>query len=147
MVRQVIHRTTYEWSNSKICRTFLSIVILKTSRTFISFCYLLSSYTYLLHLFIFSLIFFQKANSIYTPFGPLRIVCQLCGRTKRFHPWKKLPSISIIQQLKFKTSLRHLRMERHDLSLFQYFSIDAILVMSKILGLQMITIVIDLKRM
>ena len=100
-----------------------------------------------LHLFIFSLIFFQKANSIYTPFGPLRIVCQLCGRTKRFHPWKKLPSISIIQQLKFKTSLRHLRMERHDLSLFQYFSIDAILVMSKILGLQMITIVIDLKRM
>ena len=36
--------------------------------------------------------------------------------------------------LKFKT-LRHLRMEQHDLALWQYFSIDVILFMSCILVL------------
>ena len=86
--------------------------------------------TYYTYLFSPSFSFKRQIQSIRHS-----VLSELCGRTKRFHPWKKLPSISIIQQLKFKTSLRHLRMERHDLSLFQYFSIDAILVMSRILGL------------
>jgi len=65
-------------------------------------------------------------------------------KDKMFSPLEEAHQM-IERLLKFKT-LRHLRMERHDLSLLQYFSIDAILVMSGIFGLWIITIVMILKR-
>ena len=73
MVQQVIHRTTYEWSNSKICLTFL-----KTSRTFISFCYLLSSY--LPTTLIYFLPHFLSKGKFKLRHSVLWIVCNVEGQ-------------------------------------------------------------------
>ena len=117
----------------KICRTFYShfmLLYVPIYQPILKFIF-----------WIISLIFFEKANSSYTIQSS---ELSAMWKDKMFSPLEEAHQM-IERLLKFKT-LRHLRMERHDLSLLQYFSIDAILVMSGIFGLWIITIVMILKR-